>query len=901
MTVLSQVSSYTYNGDGVSTVFPFSSYFIENGDLKVVLINADGSETPWVITTNYTVSGAGDPAGGSVTAVVAPAAGKQIKIYLDPPLTQQTRYTETGKFPAASHEKALDKLTQITQRLDARVDDLDDRVLSSEDVEEAAAAAAADAEQTALDRIATGQDRVATGEDRTAIESVLSDVTAAAASGIAQMTGYVNDGQAAALQAESYAESIVAQKFYTTKLIANGQAPSLANGVRVQVDNDESQDGARWVYTVSAGTLINPLPLVSLSLDHQGRRSLNDGLITVRSDGLRLFKAIADFKEGTRKSLRVYTIGDSLGAISWFPPNYWLARYLAGHSPSDPVYGYCVGDKYPNPAGTGTAVNSGMSGGNLATTSTASWVVKTDYDVSWTGSRARIQAGQAGIFAYANATVLCDRMIIPIVKKPGAGVCKIEIYTGAVANVSLTDPTWRAPTALEITSTHTLTGSDLLVDANGSFDLEIVELAIPLGYWCYKITYVSGGTIDAPRGMFECKNQQAVNSFFDAEASNDFSSTSATYVPLYAKLLKVYNPDVIVIGSADQKDSYQYFAPLLEAAIAASGLTHNPLVVFAGNSGYKNGSLNDKTLWDRQDWCKTWCLNRLGWDSIDCAADGGGYDELNRAGWANDGIHTDSRPFEISTRKWMQSRGYWPSYEVQPGGVIATITQMIAKGNQAIKARQAALTAIDPDVLDTGWMTWNSAVTNGGAFTKQATDLYFNTGATANATIVAYPGDASASLGNSYYRGGSKPGGFGFRLRPQLKNTGGLAYVLWSARLWNAAYAGDLTGEGFGFRITGNIIEGVAWNGTAQAVTSGSYDMTSFSVSGWMPLRVILDPSQTSITTGPAYFEVNRTIIGSLPYRRVVVLNGFQISVTNGASGGNFRLNFTPPKIECGA
>lgn len=124
MTVLNPISKYSYSGNGSTTVFSFPTYFISNADVKAKLVDGVGAETPLVLTTDYTMTGAGNPAGGSLTAVVAPPVGKTIVIYLDPAITQEAQYTETGKFPAASHEKALDKLTQIAQRQKNRLDEI---------------------------------------------------------------------------------------------------------------------------------------------------------------------------------------------------------------------------------------------------------------------------------------------------------------------------------------------------------------------------------------------------------------------------------------------------------------------------------------------------------------------------------------------------------------------------------------------------------------------------------------------------------------------------------------------------------------------------------------------------------------------------------------------------------
>lgn len=121
MTVASETSRVSYSGDGSTTVFSVPFYFLNNADLKVYLrVNATGVETLQTITTHYSVTGAGVLAGGSVTMVTAPATGQTLVIYRDPSLTQQTDYVGNDPFPAETHERALDKLTMLVQRLSSR-------------------------------------------------------------------------------------------------------------------------------------------------------------------------------------------------------------------------------------------------------------------------------------------------------------------------------------------------------------------------------------------------------------------------------------------------------------------------------------------------------------------------------------------------------------------------------------------------------------------------------------------------------------------------------------------------------------------------------------------------------------------------------------------------------------
>lgn len=118
MTVSSSTyKSGPYNGDASTTVFTVGFYFLANSDLLVTRRNADGSDTTLVITSDYTVSGAGNPAGGSITCLVAPATGTKITISRNMVITQQQSYPNSGTLPAQTIEQGLDRLTMIAQQI----------------------------------------------------------------------------------------------------------------------------------------------------------------------------------------------------------------------------------------------------------------------------------------------------------------------------------------------------------------------------------------------------------------------------------------------------------------------------------------------------------------------------------------------------------------------------------------------------------------------------------------------------------------------------------------------------------------------------------------------------------------------------------------------------------------
>lgn len=121
MTVASTTSKVSYAGNGSTTAFTVSFYFLDNSHLKVVLRSSTGTETVKTITTDYTVSGAGSPSGGTVTMLVAPASGQTLVITRNVPLTQDVDYQPNDPFPANTHEQALDKLTMEAQQINEAV------------------------------------------------------------------------------------------------------------------------------------------------------------------------------------------------------------------------------------------------------------------------------------------------------------------------------------------------------------------------------------------------------------------------------------------------------------------------------------------------------------------------------------------------------------------------------------------------------------------------------------------------------------------------------------------------------------------------------------------------------------------------------------------------------------
>jgi hypothetical protein len=114
MAVQSATSRIQYAGNNSTTTsYAVPFVFLENSHLQAIARTSAGVEST-VTLTNHT--GAGDVNGGTVQTAVAVPATSTLTIYREVPATQTTQYAEGGDFPAASHERALDKLTFIAQQ-----------------------------------------------------------------------------------------------------------------------------------------------------------------------------------------------------------------------------------------------------------------------------------------------------------------------------------------------------------------------------------------------------------------------------------------------------------------------------------------------------------------------------------------------------------------------------------------------------------------------------------------------------------------------------------------------------------------------------------------------------------------------------------------------------------------
>lgn len=112
MTVAALPSVVSYVEDGATLAFPVPYRFDQGG--VIVERVFDGAVVPLTLGVDFTVAGGNTDAGGTVTRTAA-STGAILRIRRQTPLSQPMAYTTGDRFPADSHEAALDRQTMVSQ------------------------------------------------------------------------------------------------------------------------------------------------------------------------------------------------------------------------------------------------------------------------------------------------------------------------------------------------------------------------------------------------------------------------------------------------------------------------------------------------------------------------------------------------------------------------------------------------------------------------------------------------------------------------------------------------------------------------------------------------------------------------------------------------------------------
>jgi len=116
MTVSTQTSKKSHDGDGVTTSFAIPFMWLDDDDIKIYVVDADNVETLKSVS-DYTLAGVGEETGGTVTCdTFVPASTERLVIVREMAPLQDIDYVTGGAFPADAHEGALDRLTLLVQQ-----------------------------------------------------------------------------------------------------------------------------------------------------------------------------------------------------------------------------------------------------------------------------------------------------------------------------------------------------------------------------------------------------------------------------------------------------------------------------------------------------------------------------------------------------------------------------------------------------------------------------------------------------------------------------------------------------------------------------------------------------------------------------------------------------------------
>lgn len=115
MSVTDQDTFNSSEGNGVTTVFPYSFKLVKPSDLKITINGV-------LVATGFSLSGIGNANGGNITFETPPGADLKVLRYRDIPLERTGDFQENGDWKAGEVNFELDRIWQALQGLKALVD-----------------------------------------------------------------------------------------------------------------------------------------------------------------------------------------------------------------------------------------------------------------------------------------------------------------------------------------------------------------------------------------------------------------------------------------------------------------------------------------------------------------------------------------------------------------------------------------------------------------------------------------------------------------------------------------------------------------------------------------------------------------------------------------------------------
>ena len=118
MTLSTNTNKITYTCNGTTNEFAVPFLFFADSHISVQIKTNDGRTQTLKQDDDYTLSGAGNAAGGTCILTAAPENGAELLILRDVPYKQETRYIDGDPMPAPLLERNLDALTMMCQQLE---------------------------------------------------------------------------------------------------------------------------------------------------------------------------------------------------------------------------------------------------------------------------------------------------------------------------------------------------------------------------------------------------------------------------------------------------------------------------------------------------------------------------------------------------------------------------------------------------------------------------------------------------------------------------------------------------------------------------------------------------------------------------------------------------------------
>ena len=116
MTVTANDRRIQYTATAGQTVFPYDYIIEANTEITIIqTLASDSTSSTLTLTTDYTVSGVGDAAGGNITLVSGAALNDIITIVGATPITRTTDFNQAGDFLTSELNSQLDRITHILQ------------------------------------------------------------------------------------------------------------------------------------------------------------------------------------------------------------------------------------------------------------------------------------------------------------------------------------------------------------------------------------------------------------------------------------------------------------------------------------------------------------------------------------------------------------------------------------------------------------------------------------------------------------------------------------------------------------------------------------------------------------------------------------------------------------------